>query len=63
MSRTTASYADPSRIFEEVEAVERIFKKAGFTAINVTGQPIESTANQVIDLIRARLGEAARKRP
>jgi [pyruvate, water dikinase]-phosphate phosphotransferase / [pyruvate, water dikinase] kinase len=61
MTRGAATYADPNKIFEEVEAVERIYKKAGFTSLNVTGQPIESTANQVIDIIRNRFGEAARK--
>jgi regulator of PEP synthase PpsR (kinase-PPPase family) len=61
MPRAGSAYTDPKRVFEEVEAIERVFKKGRFATIDVSNQPIESSAAQVIELIRRRFGQDARR--
>jgi regulator of PEP synthase PpsR (kinase-PPPase family) len=50
-------YTDLGRVAEEMEAARRLFRRAGFSAIDVTDQPIEASANDVADLITRRFGE------
>ncbi len=45
------AYSDPEMLYEEVEAARRIFRRGGFSVINVTNKPIEESADQVIALI------------
>jgi regulator of PEP synthase PpsR (kinase-PPPase family) len=45
------SYSNAEALYEEVEAARRIFRKGGFSVINVTNKPIEETADQVIATI------------
>lgn len=47
-------YADPLNIFEEVEYAKKIFKRGGFSTINVTDKPIESSADEIVELITRR---------
>lgn len=61
MPKTGSAYTDPKRVFEEVEEIERVFKKGRFATIDVSEQPIESSAAQVIELIRRRFGQDARR--
>jgi regulator of PEP synthase PpsR (kinase-PPPase family) len=44
-------YADPLKIYDEVEAADRIFKQGGFSVLDVTNKPIEASADDVIRLI------------
>ncbi len=55
-------YTDPAMIYEEVEATRRVFRKGGFSTINITDKPIETSADEVITLITRRLKAEARKR-
>jgi regulator of PEP synthase PpsR (kinase-PPPase family) len=57
-----SSYTDPVKIYEEVEAARKIFRRGGFSVIGVTNKPIETIANQVIRLISRRFDEESRKR-
>ncbi len=58
----SSAYTDPATVYEEVEAARRIFKKSGFSIINVTDKPVEASADDVITLITRRLKAEARKR-
>ena len=55
-------YADPSTIYEEVEAARKVFRRGGFSVISVTNKPIETIADQVIRLISRRFNAESRKR-
>ena len=44
-------YSDPVKLFEEVEAADRIFARGGFSVVDVTDKPIETSADDVIKLI------------
>ena len=56
------AYTDPTSIYEEVEAARRVFRKGGFSTINITDKPIETSADDIITLITRRLKAGARKR-
>jgi regulator of PEP synthase PpsR (kinase-PPPase family) len=43
-----SAYTDPEKIHEELTAARRFFRQQGFTIINVTDKPIESTADEII---------------
>jgi regulator of PEP synthase PpsR (kinase-PPPase family) len=57
----SGDYTDPQRIFEELQAVELICKRAGISLLDVTDKPIETSADEVIRLITGRFG--TRQRP
>jgi regulator of PEP synthase PpsR (kinase-PPPase family) len=44
-------YTDPQAVYEEVEYALRLFKRRGFTIIDVTDKPVETTADEVIRVI------------
>jgi regulator of PEP synthase PpsR (kinase-PPPase family) len=54
------AYTDPAAIYEELEAARKVFRRHGFSVIDVTDKPIEASANQVIELITRRFGEKVR---
>ena len=41
-------YSDGERLYEELEAARKVFRKGSFTVIDVTNKPIEESADQVI---------------
>ncbi len=51
---TNFSYIEPHEMREELDWAESIFHKGGFTLIDVTYKPIESTANEIIRQIIQR---------
>lgn len=51
------AYTDLGRVAEEMEAARRLYRRAGFSVIDVTDKPIEASANDVADLITRRFGE------
>ncbi|MFL7811890.1 MAG: pyruvate, water dikinase regulatory protein [Anaerolineae bacterium] len=51
------AYTDLGAVTEEMEAARRLFRRAGFSSIDVTDKPIESSAHDVIELITRRFGE------
>jgi regulator of PEP synthase PpsR (kinase-PPPase family) len=44
-----SAYTDPTRIYDEIESARQFFRRKGYTIINVTDKPIESSADEVID--------------
>jgi regulator of PEP synthase PpsR (kinase-PPPase family) len=45
------AYSNTEALYTEVDFGKRIFRKGGFSVINVTNKPIEETADQVIAMI------------
>jgi regulator of PEP synthase PpsR (kinase-PPPase family) len=46
-----SSYTDPEKIFEELQYAEKVCRSAGFTILDVTDKPIETTADDLIRLV------------
>lgn len=46
-----ATYTDLDDIYDEVEATRRVFRRGGFSVVDVTDKPIEESAEEVITLI------------
>jgi regulator of PEP synthase PpsR (kinase-PPPase family) len=57
----TSPYSNPVKLFEEVEAADKIFKRGGFSVLDVTDKPIEASAEDIVKLISRRTkGKSAR---
>ncbi|MCB0193030.1 MAG: kinase/pyrophosphorylase [Anaerolineae bacterium] len=50
-----SNYVDPVRLYEEIEAVAKMLKREGVRLIDVTNKPIETSADEVVDLVNRRL--------
>jgi regulator of PEP synthase PpsR (kinase-PPPase family) len=50
----TSAYTEPAKVFEEVEATNRILKRSGFSVLDITDKPIETSADAIIKLITRR---------
>jgi regulator of PEP synthase PpsR (kinase-PPPase family) len=44
-------YSDPENVYEEIEAAELFFRRNGFRMVDVTGKPIESSADEIINIV------------
>ena len=53
------AYTDASKIHLEMEAACALYRHSGFTVLDVTDCPIETTADQIIDRITRRFGSQA----
>jgi hypothetical protein len=51
------AYADPKAIYGEIEDAEQVFRRGGFTRIDVTDNPIETSANVIADMMARRFRE------
>ncbi len=49
-------YTDPAKVYEELEDARRFCRRCGFTVLDTTDKPIETTADEIIRLITARFG-------
>lgn len=56
-----ANYIDQTSVREELRYANFIFDKGGFTKVNVTNKPIESSANEIIGMVSDRFGYEDRK--
>jgi regulator of PEP synthase PpsR (kinase-PPPase family) len=52
-----SAYVDPNGIYEEIQNAERVFRRGGFSVVDVTDKPIETCADEVIRLIQRQTGE------
>ena len=50
-------YCNPRRLYEEIQHARRIYQKGGFVSVDVTGKPIETTAFQIVSMVKRQLGE------
>lgn len=55
------NYTDEKLVNEEMRNAMFVFKKGGFTIVNVTNKPIESTANEILNLMSERFLYSGRK--
>ena len=49
-----SAYTDPDAILEELKAAREMFRRGGFSVIDVTDKPIETSAEEIIELITRR---------
>jgi regulator of PEP synthase PpsR (kinase-PPPase family) len=49
-----SDYVDKRKVAEEIAYAERIFRKGGFTEIQITNKPIESSANEILTILTER---------
>lgn len=59
---SSSSYTDKRMVNKEVAYANSIFEKGGFSIINVTNKPIESSANEITALITDRFGFKKQKK-
>ena len=55
-----SSYVDPGMIFEELEQSRRLFRQKGFSLIDVSNKPLETSADEIIALISKRFSQQRR---
>jgi regulator of PEP synthase PpsR (kinase-PPPase family) len=55
------SYIDERKVREEIRRAMFVFDRGGFTVINVSGKPIESTANEILNIMTQRFSYGGRK--
>ena len=48
-------YTNPAKIFEEVETIDKLIRCHGFHRIDITNKPIETTADEIVHLLKRRL--------
>lgn len=57
----TESYVDQRAVMEEIRKAMFIFDRGNFTVINVSNKPIESTANEILNMMSKRFSYRGRK--
>lgn len=63
MGVTTGSvYTNPEQLRIELREARRLFERCGFTVIDVTSKPVETTADEIIDQLTRALKDDSRKR-
>jgi regulator of PEP synthase PpsR (kinase-PPPase family) len=50
-------YINKRKVAEELEYARRIFDKGGFTEIQITNKPIESSANEILTILTSRFDQ------
>ncbi|MCK5694144.1 MAG: kinase/pyrophosphorylase [Bacteroidales bacterium] len=58
----STSYIDPRTIRTELDYALAVFRRGGFSVIKVTNKPIESVANEIIEILSLRYNEQSRKK-
>jgi regulator of PEP synthase PpsR (kinase-PPPase family) len=59
---SNSDYVNPRSVRMEMDFGHAVFKRGGFTVISVTHKPIESVANEILELIFNRFEKKYRKR-
>jgi regulator of PEP synthase PpsR (kinase-PPPase family) len=49
-------YINPQMVRRELDYAESIFRRGGFTVLNITNKPIESSANEILTILTDRFG-------
>jgi len=60
--KSLEKYTNEDAIFDELEYFRDYFKKRRFVTIDITSKPIESSAQEILEIINSRLGIDAHKR-
>lgn len=53
-----SDYINQRKVREELEYARRIFERGGFTEIQITNKPIESSANEILTILTSRYNQA-----
>ena len=57
----STDYIDPGAVRLELDYARSVFRRGGFTVVNVTDKPIESVANEIIEMLSSHFDEQSRK--
>lgn len=57
----STSYIEPRKIRSELDFAQSVFRRGGFSVIKVTNKPIESVANEIIEVLTSHFHEHSRK--
>ena len=49
-------YINPRKVRQELDYALSVFKRGGFTILNITSKPIESSANEILTILTSRFG-------
>ena len=49
-------YINPRKVRMELDYALSIFKRGGFTILNITNKPVESTANEILTILTGKFG-------
>jgi len=49
-------YTDPRMIFDELEQARRLFRQKGYTVIDTTDKPLETSADEIVKILTRRFG-------
>jgi regulator of PEP synthase PpsR (kinase-PPPase family) len=60
-NHSSESYIDQRAVREEIRKAMFVFDRGGFTVVNVSNKPIESTANEILNLMSKRFQYRGRK--
>jgi len=52
-----ADYINTRKVGEELAYARRIFERGGFTEIQITNKPIESSANEILNILTSRFDQ------
>ncbi len=52
-----SDYINKRKVREELEYARRIFERGGFTEIQITNKPIESSANEILTILTSRYNQ------
>lgn len=55
------SYVDERMVAQEIRNANFIFEKGGFTVLNVSNKPVETTANEILNMMANRFDYRGRK--
>jgi len=50
-----SDYTNPKKVFEEVETIERLLKRNRISIIDISGKPIETSADEILRLVRRKM--------
>ncbi len=54
VSGSRSDYVAPQKVFEEIEAIEKMLKRQRVPLVDVTAKPIETSADEIIRLVRRK---------
>lgn len=54
VTNNETDYVNPPKVYEEIEAVEKFLNQNGIPIIDVSGKPIETSADEVVRLIKRK---------
>jgi hypothetical protein len=55
------NYVDERQVAQEIRSANLIFEKGGFTVINVSNKPIETSANEILNTLANRFEYRGRR--